>query len=77
MTSARRDLADILDYLTRKSGSLAIGEGYIISLRQESRKLASFPGNLGRSRPELRPDIRSFAFRNCIVAFRYQDETVR
>lgn len=31
-------------------------------------------GTLGRARPELRPDIRSFAFGNYTIFFRYLDD---
>lgn len=71
LASARSDFADILEYITRESGSLAIGRGFVDVLRQQCRKLASLPGTLGRSRPELRPDIRSFAFRGYVIFFRY------
>jgi hypothetical protein len=29
LAPARRDLADIFDYITRRSGSLAIGQGFV------------------------------------------------
>jgi plasmid stabilization system protein ParE len=35
------------------------------------RELAALPGTLGRARPELRPDIRSFAFGSYVIFFRY------
>jgi hypothetical protein len=34
-------------------------------------KLASLPGTLGRARPELRPDLRSFPYRRYMIFFRY------
>jgi toxin ParE1/3/4 len=71
LASARRDLASILDYITRESGSLAVGRRFVGRLRQQCLKLASLPGRLGRARPELRPDIRSFAFRGYVIFFRY------
>ena len=39
------------------------------------RKLASLPGTLGRARPELRPDIRSFPFKGYVIFFRYAADT--
>lgn len=74
--SARRDLAEILDYITRTSGSLATGQRFVDVLRQQCRKLASLPGTLGGQRPELRPDIRSFATKNYVIFFRYEVATV-
>jgi toxin ParE1/3/4 len=74
LASARRDFSGILDYITRESGSLAIGRGFVDVLRNQCKKLASLPGTLGRPRPELRPDIRSFAFKGYVIFFRYQGE---
>jgi plasmid stabilization system protein ParE len=31
---------------------------------------------MGRPRPELRPDLRSFAFRGYIILFRYAGDTM-
>ena len=75
LAPARRDLADIQEYITRRSGSLAIGQGFVDLLREQCKKLASLPGTLGRSRPELRPDIRSFAFKGYVIFFRYEGTT--
>jgi plasmid stabilization system protein ParE len=72
LTSARRDFADILKYITKESGSLAIGRGFVDLLRMHCRKLASLPGTLGRPRPELRADIRSFPFKGYMIFFRYK-----
>jgi hypothetical protein len=46
------------------------------ALRQQCRRLASLPGTLGHPRPELRPDIRSFAFKNYVIFFRYEGDTL-
>ena len=69
--AARDEVVAILDYITRESGSLAIGQSFTDQLREKCTKLASLPGTLGRARPELRPDIRSFAFKNYVIFFRY------
>lgn len=69
--TARDDLIAILEYITRESGQLAIGRGFVGQLRGQCTKLASLPGTLGRARPELQPDIRSFAFKNYVIFFRY------
>jgi len=34
------------------------------------------PGTLGRPRSELRPNLRSFAFRGYVIFFRYQNDTL-
>ena len=75
LSSANRDILDILDRITRESGSLAVGLKFTNSIKSQCKKLASLSGTLGRSRPELRPDIRSFAFKNYIIFFRYLDNT--
>ena len=69
--AARDDLIAILEYIMRESDSVAIGQGFADQLRGQCAKLASLPGTLGRPRPELRPDIRSFAFKNYVIFFRY------
>lgn len=74
LDSALADFTSILDYITRQSGNLAIGRAFVDRLRIQREKLASLPGTLGRSRPELRPDIRSFAFKGYVIFFRYQGD---
>jgi plasmid stabilization system protein ParE len=74
LPSAKADLVDILEYITRESGSLIIGRRFVGALRLQCRELAALPGTLGRARPELRPDIRSFTFRGYVILFRYVDD---
>ncbi|HVY35330.1 MAG TPA: type II toxin-antitoxin system RelE/ParE family toxin [Caulobacteraceae bacterium] len=75
LSSARQDFRDILRYLARESGDRAIARVFVNSLQQQCRKLASLPGTLGRARPELRPDLRSFPYRGYIIFFRYEADT--
>ena len=76
LASARRDFGDILEYITRESGHLSIGRGFVEPLRQQCQKLASRPGTLGRPRPELRPDVHSFPFKGYVIFFRYDGDTL-
>ena len=69
--AAQDDLLAIFEYIARESSSLAIGRGFVDQLRDQCVYLASLPGELGRARPELRTDIRSFAFKNYVIFFRY------
>ena len=69
--AAQDDLSGILEYITRESGSLMVGRTFTDQLRGQCRKLAGLPGRLGRARPELRPDIRSFARKGYVIFFRY------
>lgn len=75
LDSAKQDFIDILRYITRESGSLVVGQRFVSALRQKCRHIASLPGTMGRERPELRPDIRSFAFRGYVLFFRYVDDS--
>jgi toxin ParE1/3/4 len=74
LPSAQADPVNILEHITRESGHLAIGRRFIGALRQQCRELAALPGTLGRARPELRPDIRSFACKGYVILFRYIDD---
>jgi toxin ParE1/3/4 len=74
LPSAKADLVNILEYITRESGSLIIGRRFVGALRLQCRELAALPGTLGRARPELRPDIRSFPFKGYVILFRYVDD---
>lgn len=75
LDSAKQDLVDTLHYIARESGSLATGQQFVSVLRHKCRHLAGLPGHMGRPRSELRPDIRSFAFRGYVLFFRYVGET--
>jgi toxin ParE1/3/4 len=75
LVAAERDLRSIARYIARESGNRTIARNFTARLRQQCEKLASLPGTLGRARPELRQDIRSFAFGNYLIFFRYADDT--
>lgn len=74
LPSALNDLVNILEYITRESGSVVIGGRFVGEIRQKCRNLAGLPGTIGRARPELRPDIRSVTFKSYIIFFRYNGE---
>jgi toxin ParE1/3/4 len=74
LDSAKQDFLNTLRYISRESGSLAIGQQFVSALRQKCRDLAGLPGHMGRPRPELRRDMRSFAFRGYMIFFRYTDD---
>ena len=38
--------------------------------------MAQLPSTLGRPRPELRPDVRSFPFKGYVIFFRYLDDDI-
>jgi toxin ParE1/3/4 len=74
LASVQADLVDILTYIAEASGSLAVALGFVRQLRQRCHDIASLPGTIGRARPELRPDIRSVAYRGYVIFFRYVDD---
>jgi putative addiction module CopG family antidote len=75
LDSALADFASILEYIARESESRVIGRRFVNRLRDQCKKLASLPGTLGRSRPELQADLRSFAFKGYLIFFRYEADT--
>lgn len=74
LTSAKADLLAILTYISQESGDVEAGRRFVTLIRAKCGHLAALPGRLGRPRPELRPDIRSFSFRGYVIFFRYTDD---
>ena len=74
LASVRKDLLDILTYTAEQSGSVSVSEAFVRKLRAKCHKLAASPGTLGRARPELRPDIRSFPYLGYVIFFRYEGD---
>ena len=80
LPSAMADLVNVLDGVTRETGSLDIGLRFVDALRQPCARLATLPGLHGCTRCELHPGIRSVAFDNVpfnsyVIFFRYVEET--
>lgn len=76
LDTAKRDLANILEYIARESGSIVIAQKFVAELRQKCRHLADLPGTMGRPRPELGLGFRSSAFRGYVIYFRYINDTM-
>jgi plasmid stabilization system protein ParE len=74
--AAQDDLGSIALYIAEQSGSRAVAERFTGELRAKCRDLARLSGRLGRPRRELRADMRSFAYKNYLIFFRYAGETV-
>jgi len=70
------DLASIGDYLKAASGSGRIADGFIEKLVVRCESLAALPGTHGRDRPELKAGMRSLAFGNYVIFFRYVDDVL-
>jgi toxin ParE1/3/4 len=69
--AARSDLVDIYRYIRGKSGSGAVALRFAQRLRRKCEELAAAPIVMGRSRPELRPDLRSHPYEAYVIFFRY------
>ncbi|MEO7221556.1 MAG: type II toxin-antitoxin system RelE/ParE family toxin [Devosia sp.] len=70
---AQNNLAEIYDFVADIAGDDA-ARATMEALRAKCRQLAELSGTLGRSRPELRAEIRSFPFRGYVIFFRYTDD---
>jgi toxin ParE1/3/4 len=71
--AAERDLAEIFDYIADASGSPETARRFAASVEAQCANLARLPSVLGRPRPELRSDLRSFPFKGYVIFFRYLD----
>jgi plasmid stabilization system protein ParE len=71
LASVRHDLLVILTSIADASGSVSVAQAFVRELRAKCHKLASFSATIGRARPELRADIRSFPYKNHVIFFRY------
>jgi toxin ParE1/3/4 len=71
LASVRDDFLAILAYVANESGSVSIAQAFLRELRDKCHKLAALDTTIGRARPELRADIRSFPYKNYVIFFRY------
>ncbi len=70
---AIKDLIAIADWLATEAQSRAVGQEFVARLRQRCHAIAALPGTLGRARDDLGSGIRSLAWRNYVILFRYFD----
>jgi toxin ParE1/3/4 len=75
-SDALDNLAEIAEYIARASGSATVAENFTDRLMQKCENLASLPGTMGRARPELRPQMRSSAFKGYVIFFRYEGDVL-
>jgi toxin ParE1/3/4 len=71
LASVRADFLEIFGYIAEASGSVSVGEAFVRKLRAKCHALAALNGAIGRPRPELGADIRSFPYRGYVIFFRY------
>ena len=71
---AEIDLIDIVDYVADITGDDALAYGAARRLDEQCKRLASLPGTLGRSRPDLGEGLRTFPHLGYAIVFRYVGE---
>jgi toxin ParE1/3/4 len=76
LASARRDISEIYHYIESRSESSVTAERFVSRLRAQCLHIAELPTMLGRPRPELRPDLRTFSFQGYLIVLRYVGEVV-
>ena len=70
---AEQDLIEIFDYIARDNEKIA--ESFVRRLNQKCEVLARAP-NIGRARPDIRADLRSFPVGAYLILFRAIDDGV-
>jgi toxin ParE1/3/4 len=73
--AALRDMAEIEARIEEASGSSEAAERFVTQLVEKCKRLAKFGTRVGRKRPELLPDLRSYPYRNYIIFFRYTGDS--
>jgi plasmid stabilization system protein ParE len=71
LDTAIDDFVSILQHIARESGNRAVARQFVDRLWDQCARLAALRGTLGRPRPELGTDLRSFAFKGYVIFFRY------
>jgi plasmid stabilization system protein ParE len=74
LASVEADLLEIYTWLAETSDSLSVADHFVQRLRMQCHHLAGLPGLMGRARPELGEDLRSFPFGAYVIFFRYNNE---
>ena len=74
LAQAKDDIIEIKRYIEGECGSEDVALQFTDKLREQCRRLAELPGQLGRPRPELRCDLRSFPYGNYVIFFIYGEQ---
>lgn len=74
--AAQTDFVEIAKHVAEATRDGPRGVAFARKLRAQCEKLAELPGTLGRPRPELGPDLRSFPFVGWLIVFRYSDDLI-
>lgn len=74
LLQARYDLVNIQRYISVESGSAKTAYLFVSKIREKCKNLSTLKGKMGQSRPDLGEGIRSYAFGNYVIFFRYQED---
>jgi toxin ParE1/3/4 len=68
---ANDDLVEVAVYIANQSSSRDVAIKFTMRIRAKREHLATLSAILGRARPELRHDIRSFPYQGYVIFVRY------
>ena len=74
--AAKDDLDSIAEYIADQSGSRAVAERFMRQLRGKCAQLAAAPIQMGRTRADLRPGLRSHPHKAYVIFFRYEGDVL-
>ncbi len=74
--AAKDDLDSIAEYIADQSGSRAVAERLMHELRGKCAQLAAAPIQMGRTRSDLHPGLRSHPHKAYIIFFRYEGDVL-
>lgn len=76
MDQAKDDLVQIKRYIAKRSGTDAVAMEFVGRLRAQCLRLAELPGQIGQLRPDLAPHLRSYAYGNYVILYRYRESVL-
>lgn len=71
LPAALADLTAIARWIAEEARSQRVALAFVARLRERCDEIAALPGSLGRQREDLAPDLRSLAWRDYVILFRY------
>ena len=74
--TARSDLGEIYRYIRKRSGNGETARRVVHELRNKCEQLAAAPIQMGRTRADLRPGLRSHTHKSYVIFFRYEGDVV-
>jgi plasmid stabilization system protein ParE len=74
--AARSDLGGIYRYIRKRSGNGETARRFVYELRGKCDQLAAAPIQMGRTRADLRPGLRSHAHKSYVIFFRYEGDVL-